>query len=81
MTAAQSSGAGAEKIRAGAWWMLAVLILFYVLSLVDPGALSLLVVPIQNDLGLSDIQMGVILGPAFAISYSIFGLPMGCDLP
>ena len=77
MTAAQHPGEGEERIRVRAWWMLAVLILFYVLSLVDRGALSLLVVPIQKDLELSDIEMGIILGPAFAISYSIFGLPMG----
>ena len=66
-----------ERMRASSWWMLAVLLLFYTLSLVDRGALSLLVVPIQADLGLSDIEMGILLGPAFALSYAIFGLPMG----
>jgi MFS family permease len=66
-----------ERVRLSAWWMLAVLLALYVLSLIDRGAISLLVVPIQRDLGLSDVQMAIILGPAFAISYSLFGLPMG----
>ena len=73
----EPSGEFKERIGGSSWWMLAVLVLFYVLSLIDRGAISLLVVPIQKDLGLTDIQMGLILGPAFAISYSIFGFPMG----
>lgn len=77
-----STGAAAVKPdigrgSAGAWWMVAVLLALYILSLVDRGAVTLLVVPIQKQLGLSDIEMGIILGPAFAISYSLFGIPMG----
>ncbi|MDG2005499.1 MAG: MFS transporter, partial [Novosphingobium sp.] len=77
MATATKAGAGDERIRPTSWWMLAVLLLFYTLSLIDRGAISLLVVPIQADLGLDDIDMGIVLGPAFAISYAIFGLPMG----
>jgi len=77
MTTAADGLAVEEKMRPSSWWMLAVLLLFYTLSLVDRSALSLLVVPIQQDLGLDDIEMGILLGPAFAISYAIFGLPMG----
>lgn len=77
MATTADAAAETDKMRLPSWWMLAVLLLFYTLSLVDRGAISLLVVPIQQDLGLDDIDMGIILGPAFAISYAVFGLPMG----
>lgn len=60
-----------------AWWMLFVLFLLYVLSLFDRFILTMLVEPIKADLSLSDVQMSIILGPAFAIFYAICGLPLG----
>jgi MFS family permease len=65
------------RMRPAAWWMLAVLLLFYTLSLLDRGSFNMLVVPIQKHFGLSDTQMSVLMGPAFAISYSLFGIPLG----
>lgn len=59
------------------WWMVAVLFSLYVFSWLDRLILSMLVGPIKADLALSDFQMGQLLGPAFAISYAIFGLPLG----
>jgi MFS family permease len=46
-------------------------------SFIDRQILALLVVPIQRDLGISDTQMGFLLGPAFAITYSVMGFPIG----
>lgn len=66
-----------EKISLGAWWTLTVLCLLYILSCADRLILSLLVEPIKQDLGLSDFQMGLILGPAFAVVYALFGVPLG----
>lgn len=77
ITAASATAPVPGRIGFASWWMLAILLALYVLALIDRGAIALLVVPIQKDLALSDVQMGVILGPAFAISYSLFGLPMG----
>ncbi|WP_339709991.1 MFS transporter [uncultured Sphingosinicella sp.] len=62
---------------AAAWWMVAVLFLIYVLAWLDRLVISMLVEPIKADMALSDFQMSIILGPAFAISYAIFGLPLG----
>jgi MFS family permease len=39
--------------------------------------LSILVEPIKRDLALSDTQIGLLLGPAFAIFYATMGLPFG----
>ena len=57
--------------------MLFVLFVLYVNSFVDRLVLTMLVAPIKADLGLSDVQVSIILGPAFAIFYAIFGLPLG----
>ncbi|MGD0438366.1 MAG: MFS transporter [Bryobacteraceae bacterium] len=54
-----------------------VLTLCYMLSFVDRQILSLLVSPIQRDLGASDTRMGLLQGLAFAIFYTLAGLPLG----
>jgi len=59
------------------WWMVAVLFGLYVFSWLDRLIISMLVEPIKADLALSDFQMSLLLGPAFALSYAIFGLPLG----
>jgi len=59
------------------WYATAVLTLAYVLSFVDRQILTLLVAPIQRDLDLSDTQMSLLIGAAFAICYTTFGLPLG----
>lgn len=48
-----------------------------ILSYTDRQILSLLVDPIRADLGISDTQVGVLQGVAFAIIYSFAGLPLG----
>ncbi len=61
----------------GAWWMLAILFALYVFSLLDRIVITILVPQIKEHLLLSDTQMSLILGPAFAVSYAVFGLPLG----
>lgn len=60
-----------------AWYMVVILTIAYVLSFVDRYILGLLIEPIKADLGLSDTQIGLLLGPAFAIFYATMGLPLG----
>lgn len=60
-----------------AWYMVVILTLAYILSFVDRYILGLLIEPIKADLGLSDTQIGLLLGPAFAIFYATMGLPLG----
>jgi MFS family permease len=54
-----------------------VLTAAYIVSFIDRQILALLVVPIQRDLGLSDTQMGLLLGPSFAVFFALFGIPIG----
>jgi MFS family permease len=54
--------------------MMTVVIVF---SFLDRGILALLVEPIKADLGISDTQMSLLLGAAFAAFYAIMGIPFG----
>ena len=49
----------------------------YTLSFIDRQILSLLVAPIKRDLALSDTRIGLLQGLAFALFYTLFGLPLG----
>ena len=60
-----------------AWIMVVVCTLAYICSFIDRYVLGILVQPIKSEFGLTDTQMGVLLGPAFAIFYATMGLPMG----
>jgi len=63
--------------RKYAWYTVILLTLVYINSFVDRYILGLLVGPIKADLGLSDTQIGLLLGPAFAIFYVTMGIPLG----
>lgn len=73
----QTVSVGRPKIGFAGWWMLAVLLVTYVLAMMDRLILTMLVDPIQRDLGLDDFQIGLILGPAFAFSNAIAVYPLG----
>ena len=60
-----------------AWYAVIILLIAFLFSFVDRIILGLLVVPIKADLGVSDAAMGLLLGIAFAIFYTLMGLPIG----
>ena len=60
-----------------AWYLVVLLTVAYVFSFVDKYIPALLVEPLKQDLGLTDTQMGLLLGPAFAVLYATLGLPLG----
>ncbi len=60
-----------------AWAMVLLCTLAYICSFVDRYILGILVQPIKAEFQLTDTQMGLLLGPAFAIFYATMGLPMG----
>ncbi len=63
--------------RGAAWHALGVLTLCYTFSFVDRQILAFLVTPLKHDLQMSDTQIGLLQGIAFAMFYALFGLPMG----
>ena len=59
-----------------AWYVVVVLMFTYTVAFIDRQILSLLVQPIRRDLGLSDTQIGLLAGFAFAVFYSVLGVPI-----
>ena len=63
--------------RSVAWYAVFVLAFMYWVSILDRFIISLLVDPIKRDLGITDVQFGMLSGVAFAITFSLFGLVLG----
>jgi len=62
--------------RARARVVLAVLFVVYVFNFIDRQILSILIGPIQKDLGVSDTAVGLLSGFTFAIFYTLAGIPI-----
>ncbi|MGJ4942162.1 spinster family MFS transporter [Bradyrhizobium sp. HKCCYLS1011] len=60
-----------------AWYGVGVLFMVQIFSFMDRQALSLLIVPIKSDLGLSDTEVSLLIGLGFALAYAVAGLPIG----
>jgi len=57
-------------------YALAVLFLGYVVNFIDRSILSILLEPIKLDLALTDTQLGMLGGLAFALFYTTLGIPI-----
>ena len=75
-TAPDEDDSGYPK-RSYAWCVLAILVATAIVSYTDRQVLSLLVDPVRRDLGISDTQISLLLGTAFAVIYGIAGIPFG----
>jgi len=62
---------------ARAWLSLALLVVVYVFNFVDRQILAILATHIKSDLNITDAQLGFLYGTAFAVFYSVFGIPLG----
>jgi MFS family permease len=58
------------------WYVVGVLFFAYTLSYVDRTILTLLITPIRASLGISDTQVSLLHGLAFALFYTILGIPI-----
>lgn len=58
------------------WYTVILLGIVSMLSFVDRGVMALFVEPMKRDFGLSDSEMGVLLGLAFTLPYVLVGFPM-----
>jgi len=61
-----------SSVRMVMWTLLAV----YTLNFLDRQIVNILAEPIKRDLGLSDTQIGLMTGLAFALFYTILGIPI-----
>ena len=60
-----------------AWFVVFMLCLASVISFIDRQIINLLVDPIKADLGISDTQISLLQGFAFALFYSLVAIPLG----
>ena len=60
-----------------AWATVIVLSFTYMFSFMDRQILVLLVEPIKHDLQITDTQVSLLTGFAFAVVYAVMGIPMG----
>ncbi len=57
-------------------YVLATLVVVYVFNFLDRQIVTILAEPIKVDLGLNDTQIGLMTGLAFALFYTVLGIPI-----
>ncbi len=57
-------------------YVLATLVVVYVFDFLDRQIVTILAEPIKVDLGLNDTQIGLMTGLAFALFYTVLGIPI-----
>ena len=57
-------------------WVLFILVVVYTFNFVDRVIVGILAEPMKRDLGLSDTQLGLMSGAAFALFYTLLGIPV-----
>jgi sugar phosphate permease len=57
-------------------YVLVVLVVVYTFNFIDRQIVGILAVPIKSELGLSDSQLGLMGGLAFALFYTLLGIPI-----
>jgi len=57
-------------------WVLFMLLVVYIFNFIDRQIIGILAVPIQAELALSDTQLSLMGGIAFALFYTVLGIPI-----
>ncbi|MDT8279953.1 MAG: MFS transporter [Erythrobacter sp.] len=63
---------GSRSVRVTLW----ILLIVYIFNFIDRQIVNILAEPIARDLGLSDTQIGLMTGLAFALFYTVLGIPI-----
>ena len=63
---------GARSVRLTLW----ILLIVYIFNFIDRQIVNILAEPIARDLQLSDTQIGLMTGLAFALFYTVLGIPI-----
>src|SRR5271169_5495957 len=57
-------------------YVLLILVLAYTLNFLDRQIIGILAIPIKTELALSDARLGLMGGLAFALFYTLLGIPV-----
>ena len=74
-TAAVANSAAPERVNSERL-LLWTLLFVYIFNFLDRQIVTILAEPIKRDLGLSDTQLGLMTGLAFALFYAVLGIPI-----
>ncbi len=82
MTSAATTGGltSSPAVNASPWRtvaLIAVLLIYCVFAVIDRNLIAMLIDPIRASLDISDTQIGLLMGVAYAAAYGLGGLPMG----
>ncbi|ANY20492.1 putative glucarate transporter [Tsuneonella dongtanensis] len=72
MASAPAQATAQRGVTATLW----ILLIVYIFNFIDRQIVNILAEPIAKDLGLSDTQIGLMTGLAFALFYTALGLPI-----
>ncbi|MCT2558175.1 MFS transporter [Tsuneonella sp. YG55] len=72
MASAPAQVAAQRGVSATLW----ILLIVYIFNFIDRQIVNILAEPIAKDLSLSDTQIGLMTGLAFALFYTVLGLPI-----
>lgn len=67
---------GAERPTQSRAYVLFILVVVYTFNFIDRQIIGILAIPIKADLGLTDTQLGLMGGLAFALFYTGLGIPV-----
>jgi MFS family permease len=70
------STASTERSTTYCWYVVVLLTLIYTVSFIDRQILALMIGPIRRDFGISDTQVSLLIGLAFALFYTFLGIPI-----
>ena len=78
MSAATESAPRQGSTASGLYraWVLFILVVVYTFNFIDRQIVGILAVPIKAELGLSDTQLSLMGGLAFALFYTFLGIPI-----
>ena len=77
MSKPSTSGESSYLSAGQAWYLVVVLMIVYIVSFIDRQIISFLVGPIRKAMDITDFQVGLLGGLAFAVFYTFFGIPLG----
>src|SRR3546814_13838055 len=66
----------ADSVKAQTRVMLWILLIVYIFNFLDRQIVNILAEPIKDSLKLSDTELGLLAGPAFAVFYALLGIPL-----
>ena len=58
------------------WWFIGLLGTIYAFNFIDRMIIAVVGEPIRQEFGLSDLQLGIMGGAAFALFYGGIGIPL-----